>query len=361
MFPWFMVLAYRKELLEEKAHREFSLDLLQEGIVIVDDKLQVEMVNRAASHLLGLPKRALVGKLFPGKEESLFLKKSRELLESCIRLQYPVTDFVLLEKGSKIHLDLMATVLGSCKKVVLLLQDRSSQYKVREMGKDFVASASHELKTPITIIRGFAETLQEMRDLPEEIEQSILEKIVRNCKRMETLIRNLLLLADIENIPLPSSQVCDVVELIEECKRITTTAHASAEILIQKTQDQVLARLDPSLMELAILNLLSNAAKYCKEAAHIEVSIGQKMEEIEIVIRDRGIGIPAQDLEHIFERFYTVDKAHSRKLGGAGLGLSLVKTILEKHDGTISVESTLGEGTAFTLTLPLLQGSGICK
>jgi signal transduction histidine kinase len=118
-----------------------------------------------------------------------------------------------------------------------------------------------------------------------------------------------------------------------------------------------MAAADGTLLELAIINLLTNAAKYSKPPARIHITVQKEAEEAKIVIKDQGIGIPAVDLEHIFERFYTVDKAHSRKLGGAGLGLSLVKTIIDKHQGGISVESTLGAGTTFTIQLPLARES----
>jgi len=114
---------------------------------------------------------------------------------------------------------------------------------------------------------------------------------------------------------------------------------------------------DGNILELAIINLLTNAAKYSKPPAKIHISLEKEGDEAKVVIKDQGIGIPPSDLEHIFERFYTVDKAHSRKLGGAGLGLSLVKTIIDKHQGSITVESTLGIGTTFTIILPLARNA----
>lgn len=303
--------------------------------------------------MLGVPRRYLIGKEFASKKGVGFFEKSRELLLSCQHLHSVVTDSVSIEVGKKMCLDLIAVPKEKGLGAILILQDKSSQYQVLEVGKDFIASASHELKTPITIIRGFAETLQDMKDLPREIVEDIIDKIVRNCQRMEVLIRNLLTLADVENLPWPNRQPCDLVGLIEECIRIVASVHPEAHIHLIKGQETVMAEVDPSLFEQAILNLLSNAAKYSKASAEVHVYLYQKQEEIEISISDKGIGIPAKDLEHIFERFYTVDKAHSRKLGGAGLGLALVKTIVEKHDGTIQVSSALGEGSTFTISLPV--------
>ena len=109
---------------------------------------------------------------------------------------------------------------------------------------------------------------------------------------------------------------------------------------------------DPHLMELAVMNLIENAAKYSTPPAHIEVTLENQTDWIVLTVADNGIGIPPEDLEHIFERFYTVDKAHSRKMGGSGLGLSIVENVVKKHHGKISVASTLGQGTTFTLKFP---------
>lgn len=353
-------LAKKKEQ-QELLDRESIFESLLEGIVVVDDQMTIQQMNGSASRVLGFAKRHLKGKVFPQKEESLLFQKSRGLLETCHRLQCPATDSILIEKGKKTHLDLIAMPrvfsLGS----VLIFQDKSSDHKMLEMGKDFVASSSHELRTPITIIRGFAETLQDTKDLPKEIEEEILEKIVRNCQRMETLIRNLLTLADVENIPLPNYQSCDFGALIEECKRLVLAVHPTARIHIKKEIDCIDMEVDPTLLELAIVNLLTNAVKYSTPPAHITIAFTKNSDEVILTIEDRGIGIPPEDVEHIFERFYTVNKAHSRKLGGAGLGLSLVKTIVEKHDGTIHVHSALGVGSTFTLTFPLFQGTFISR
>lgn len=351
---YFFLKKRREKQFKERREKESLFDHLVEGIVIVDEKMKITQVNFIASRFLGFPKRHLLEKSFPEKEGSLLLEKSKELLLSCQKKETFLTEFITLETGKKIHLDLIAIpkISGGA---TLILQDKSSYHKVLEMGKDFIASASHELKTPITIIRGFAETLQDMQDLPKEIIADILEKIVRNCQRMDSLVKNLLILSDIENIPFPKCQYCDLESLMEDCKRMVVLLHPEADICIVKQTDTIAAEVEPSILELAFLNLLENAIKYSKAPAKVSVYMHQDLDEVVIAICDQGIGIPSMDLEHVFERFYTVNKAHSRKLGGAGLGLSIVKTIIEKHDGTIQVSSSLGEGSVFTIRLPLYQ------
>jgi signal transduction histidine kinase len=225
--------------------------------------------------------------------------------------------------------------------------------KVLEMGKDFAANASHELRTPITIIRGFAETLQDLPELPRDMVVDIIEKIVRNCQRMDTLVKNLLTLADLENLPDSRFKECDLVVLAETCRQVVLVVYETAQTTIEKNSESITIAADPDILELAIINLLDNAAKYSNPPAKITIKLEQEGDEACISISDQGIGIPPADLEHIFERFYTVDKARSRRLGGAGLGLSIVRTIVEKHHGTISVTSMVGIGTTFFIRLPI--------
>ena len=125
-----------------------------------------------------------------------------------------------------------------------------------------------------------------------------------------------------------------------------------AQIQIEAPEEDVYLTAEISLLELAVMNLFENAAKYSPKPARIQITISQQAEYIIIAVADQGIGIPVEDQEQIFERFYTVDKAHSQKMGGSGLGLSIVKTIVEKHGGTISLMSTPGKGSTFTMIFP---------
>jgi signal transduction histidine kinase len=342
-------------LTNQRNEKEAILESLVEGVVAVDRDMQIEYVNFVGSKMLGIPKRHLTSKVFTeieGKNTELF-QKCRDLLLAAQKHQTVVTDSLQVDQGKKIYLDLVATPKSQDLGAIIVLQDKSSQHRVLEMGKDFVANASHELRTPITIIKGFAETLQDMEDLPHEMLVSIVEKIVRNCERMENLVKNLLTLADMENISVSPYQSCDLVTLLENCIEIVHAIYADAEITFTNDRGHIFAAADANILELAIINLITNAAKYSVPPAKIQISVEVEGEDAKITIKDQGIGIPAHDVDHIFERFYTVNKAHSRKLGGAGLGLSLVKTIIDKHQGTISVESQLGVGSTFTIMIPL--------
>ncbi len=217
---------------------------------------------------------------------------------------------------------------------------------------DFFAVASHELRSPIAIIRGFAELLQDQPTMNRETVQDISEKILRNSLRLEKLVKNLLILADVEHAGGMSFQQVPILPCIEHCKEIVLAKHPEACIVIECTDLEISVTADVDLLELAIINLLENAIKYSSAPGTIIISISSSASKTSISIQDQGIGIAPEHVPHIFDRFYSADKARSRKLGGAGLGLSLVKTIVEKHRGTIAVQSELRQGSIFTIVLP---------
>ncbi len=320
-------------------------DLLEEGVVRVDGRRRIILANRFACKLLETPRRLLQKKRAAEVNHPL-LERGCLLLQEAREQKQAVSDSFNVE--GKGYFELIAYA-PSRNRGVIILRDRSNQKQVIEMGKAFVANASHELRTPITIIKGFAETLQDLPELSLEMLGEITEKIVRNCQRMENLVKSLLTLSDLETLPYSRFQECDLCQVIESCRHLLAPCHPQAQVELIAPASEVFLFADPHVLELAIFNLFENAAKYSSSAPHIVVTIKVEEEGVQLVIRDNGIGMAPHDLEHIFERFYTANKARSRKLGGAGIGLSIVKTIVQKLDGTISVESELGKGTAFTL------------
>lgn len=351
-----------KNITDERNEKEAILESLGEGVVAVDAEMHVRYINFIGARMFGISRRQILGKQFTqisGSPWLALLDKCQGMLESCQKKRTVLTDSISMGEVKKVWLDLIAAPKAQRNGAIMVLQDKSSHYRVLEMGKDFVANASHELRTPITIIKGFAETLQDMPELPRDMMVDITEKIVRNCERMDTLVKNLLTLADLENLPSTRFQNCDLVALVEACRQVVVSVYESAHITIEKSHETITVQADPDILELAFINLMNNAAKYSNPPAQITVILMQEPDEVSIIISDRGIGIPPADLEHIFERFYTVDKARSRRLGGAGLGLSIVRTIIEKHHGTISVSSEVGEGTSFTIRLPIRSSEGI--
>lgn len=338
----------------ERNEKAVLLESMVEGVVAVDENNQVTFVNLAASHFLGLKRDELIGKDFHISEES----ECASLLEACQKEGKPLTGTLFKEvEGQNFYLDIIAAPKNDNKGAILVMQDKSAHYKILQMRKDFVANASHELKTPITIIKGFAETLNDNAEiLSREITKEITEKIVRNCDRMETLIKDLLTLSDIENIPFSRLQECNVIKLVEKCRAVILAVYPDANIQIKGPSSEVNLICDPDLLEMAIMNLIQNAVKYSPSPAQIRISVAQSDKTVTLQVADEGIGISSEDLEKIFERFYRVNKARNgQRIGGSGLGLSIVETVIHKHFGKINVASTLGKGTIFTITLPMRQ------
>ena len=232
-----------------------------------------------------------------------------------------------------------------------------------QLRREFVANVSHELRTPITSIRSYAETLEEAAgNLDPETEQHFLEVIVGESDRMTKLVQDLLLLSrfdagslsfDFEEFSFEKS-LRDVYEaqLLEARRR-----HHDFRLVLDEPLP--LIRGDRSRIEQVLTNMVSNALKYTHDGGRIRMTAGTRDDKVFCSVRDNGVGIPKEDMDHVFERFYRVDKARSRDSGGTGLGLSIALEILNLHQGHILVDSKLGEGTSVTITLPAAgKGAG---
>lgn len=340
----------------ERNEKGAILESLGEGVIAVDGHMTVLYINFTACKMLGIVRKNIINKPFPTEVErgnTLLLTKCKELLIRCQKEVNILTDSLSFGTERKTYIDLIAAPKPQATGAIVVMQDKTSHYRILEMGKDFVANASHELRTPITIIKGYAETLHDVPHISKELLKEITEKIGRNCERMENLVNSLLTLAKIENLSETLFQECDLIPILENCRHTLLLVYPDAQVRIEKPEERVIIDADRGLIELALQNLFDNAAKYSPPPAKIDVHIELEEEEVSIRISDKGRGIPKEDLEHIFERFYRVDKTHSRKLGGAGLGLSIVKTIIDKHNGTIQATSQVDKGTTFTIRLPV--------
>ena len=340
-------------LTQAKNEKSAILESLIEGVVAVDKYLNVIYMNKTAEIFWGVTNKELVGKSFSRAQQPA----CEELIHKAQKEQQPVVLVLKPDRKQKRFIDAVAVPRGIEGGAILVLQDKTSLHKVVELGRDFVANASHELKTPITIIRGFAETLHDHPELSREVYREITEKIVSNCERMSTLIKNLLTLAAVdEGLPRSRLQECDLLDLIEQAIQTILVVHPDAQLHLGTSGAGPFHLMaDSDLVLQAILNLLDNAVKYSKSPAQVSVDVSRGATEIFIRIADKGIGIPQEDLDRIFERFYAVDKSHSRSLGGSGLGLSIVERIIEKHQGNIAVESEVGKGTTFRISLPIRE------
>ena len=227
------------------------------------------------------------------------------------------------------------------------------------MRRDFVANVSHEIKTPLTAIKGFVETLQHGKvEKPEETRR-FLEIIQRHVDRLNSIVEDLLTLSKIEQedetrtLNLRTWKIADVFQAaIQICRSKAEEKNLSIEV---SGSEDTSAKFDPVLIEQAVVNLLDNAVKYSNPGGKITLTAQTTDSEILIHVRDQGIGIAAQHLPRLFERFYRIDKSRSRQMGGTGLGLAIVKHIAQAHGGYVTVDSTIGDGSTFTIHLPAKQ------
>lgn len=336
-------------LVQERNEKEAVLESLDEGVLAVDDKMIITYANKVALKILSLEKEKILYHNFSCIDKPDFY----DLLTTCQNEETTCKTTATIGKHPKYYLFIVAIPKGKEKGAILVLQDKSSHYRMLEMRKDFIANASHELKTPITIIQGFAEALHDNPELPKDTSSEITRKIVYNCQRMTAIITNLLTLADIENLPRSRLQKCNLSHIIENCYHDLMGVYPDAVVEIKKLTEDTSLIVDPDLLEVAIRNLFDNAAKYSESSVKITVTLDkQDSNHLKIAIADEGIGIPKNKIEYIFERFYTINKSSPCKMKSSGLGLSIVKTIIEKHLGKIFVSSEQGKGTTFTIFLP---------
>lgn len=325
------------------------LATLIEGVIVVDSSLKIQIMNQRAVDYLGLENQNNVGKDFA----SLGIEMVVALVKEAFNVKKSITALLKIKKSGEV-LDLTAICKEGQPFVILVIDNQTNLHRATEFARDFIANASHELKTPITIVRGFAETLYEHPDLSKEITQEITKRIVDNCDRMVSLVKNLLSLATIdEEILQDRLHKCDPKSIAETARTIILELHPAAEIIIKESKPFIMIA-DKELLLQALINLLDNGIKYSGEKPRIEITLSQDKRETRIEVRDFGRGIAKENFDRIFERFYAVDKQLSRKLGGYGLGLSIVERIMEKHKGRIDLWSKEGEGSAFTLIFPPL-------
>lgn len=241
--------------------------------------------------------------------------------------------------------------------VIAVIQDITEHVKLDNMQKELVADVSHELKTPITSIMGYADTLLE-GEYDKETQDKFLNVIATEARRMAKLVTDLLTLSRYDNNKeRTQKEAFDLGDLVKKCqdKLAIEIKKKNHTVNCFVTADVPPVYADKYDIERVVLNILSNSIKYTKEGGEIKIYVGFVYNDAYIKIFDNGIGIPEDDLNRIFERFYRVDKARTREMGGTGLGLSIAKEILDKNGGSIDIKSVVGEGTEVVIKIPTKQ------
>ncbi len=389
------------EVVRQRNELGTILSSMDEGVLAVDSDLRVISLNRSAASLLQLdPARTIDRPIDQAISDPQLRRYVQQPLETGVGVQGEVTLVRQIEKPrspiwvskalgrSKLNeagereesangddaastsdprtIEATSAILrdaaGRRMGVVLVLHDVSELRRLESIRQDFVANVSHEIRTPISAIKAAAETLfdeleyEAERPTDPQILRNFLGIISRQAERLHAIVEDLLALARIEQgkredtIEMESGPLSPVIAAaVETCQAKADEKQISIRV---RCETGLMAKMNRTMLEQAVINLIDNAIKYSPEGTRIEVEAGHDASEATISVKDQGRGVEPEHLPRLFERFYRTDRARSRQMGGTGLGLSIVKHIVEAHNGRVSVESRPGKGSTFVLSIP---------
>ena len=342
----------------ENSHLQMKsiLKSISHGILAIDINGNIMLINEEAKRIL----KCDTNKKVEDKNISSVIGEKDLLNEILLfkgskknkRIQLTTSEDIVYKINlDPIYLqDFDNIIIGS----IINIEDITTKVRLENMRSDFVANVSHELKTPLTSISGFVETLRLNENIDIDTRNRFLGIIESESDRLKRLIDDILLLSFIENNEKMSLDKVSIYQVFKEVYEMTIYMANSKNIKLDYYFDdkeiEILSNRD--YIKQIFLNLVDNAIKYTPENKKIEVYVKKENENITIKVMDEGVGIPKEDINRIFERFYRVDKARSRDVGGTGLGLAITKHIVKSLDGTIVVNSELNKGSEFIVTIP---------
>jgi two-component system, OmpR family, phosphate regulon sensor histidine kinase PhoR len=346
-----------RTLTHQRNEQEAVLSSMAEGVLAIDAEERIISLNHAGANLLEVNGPAVHGRSI---QEVVRNTDLQEFVAKALTSREPVEGDIVLRDNGERYLQAHGTVLhdGQGKGIgaVIVLNDVTRLHRLETVRRDFVANVSHELKTPITSIKGFVETLLDGALKNPEDAERFLRIVARQTDRLNAIIEDILILSRVEDetekdrIQLEKGRVRDILKsAIQLCELKAKEKETRIDL---SCEEGLLARMNGPLLEQAVVNLIDNAIKYSETGKEVKVEAVQGENEVLIHVRDQGCGIEKEYLPRIFERFYRVDKARSRKLGGTGLGLAIVKHITLAQGGNVTIESSPGQGSTFTLHLP---------
>lgn len=345
-----------QEALDRQRELEAVHASMQEGVIAIDNQEKIITINDTAARIFNCPAPEMKHK------NVLEVARNYELqnfIRTALSTHEPVEDDIRIHQDKDHILNIHSSALWDSQNhrmgTLIIFHDITRIRRLEKMHKDFAANVSHELKTPLTTIKGFIETLQEMPESSSGERTGFLKILEKNVDRMIGLINDLLSLSRLERLEGTGIRFAD-----NQLFALIQGAVAACDPLAEKKQIRIqiicprdlTVRVDPVLMEQAIVNLVENAVKYSPENSQVEISASRTGKEIQINVKDAGPGIAKELQPKIFNRFYRVDKGRSRQEGGTGLGLAIVKHIIQYHNGRITVSSVKGAGTTFHIRLP---------
>ncbi len=343
----------------QRNEQEAVLASMIEGVLAVDHQEGILRINRAAATLLGTNPELAVGRSLQEVVRKPELQRFiTESLQSRTSIE---ADMTLLYRGEERFLQTHGTPLrgsdGQTIGALIVIHDVTRLRRLENLRRDFVANVSHELRTPITAIKGAVETLLAGANENPEDSQRFLEIANRQSDRLNAIIEDLLSLSRLERdaesdeVDRTHERLLPILEsALQSCSSIAKSRQVDVKLFCS---EELVAKVNGTLLEQAVINLVDNAIKYSESRKIVTVESWQEGEHVMIKVQDRGQGISKEHLSRLFERFYRVDAARSRAIGGTGLGLAIVKHIAQAHDGEVTVHSTPGEGSVFTISLPV--------
>lgn len=344
---------------EQRNELEAVLSSMVEGIIALDNEQKIISINKAAAQIFGAiaseVQNRSIQEVFRNTDLQNFVSSalsSDETVEKDITL-YGDNERILNAHSATLH-DAKGKSVGA----LIVLNEVTTLRRLETIRRDFVANVSHEIKTPITAIKGFVETLRDTAMENREDAMRFLTIIEKHVDRLNAIIEDLLSLSRIEqgvekeDISLVESRIRDIIAA--SVQLFEGKASSKNIEIVTSCDENLKAKVNPPILEQAVSNLLDNAIKYSDNESTINVEVRQTEAETIISVHDRGCGIEEEHLSRLFERFYRADKARSRKLGGTGLGLAIVKHIAQAHQGYVEVQSTPNKGSSFSLHLPII-------
>ncbi len=345
------------EIDSQRSKTEAVLSSMREGVIATDMEQRVISINQTAAEMFNISMASVFGR---SVLEVIRNHEFQEFLDRGLSTGESVESDILHHNDGERIFNVQCTPLLDLQKRIgglVVISDVTQLRRLENMRRDFAASVSHEIKTPLTAIKGFVETLCTGEGDDREETRRFLTIIDKHVNRLATIIDDLMQLSRIESD-------LEVQQIGLECCRIEDVLNTAIGLCKEKSKEKGIdvklaceadlsGKYDATLLEQAAVNLLDNAIKYSPAKSAIQIEALNLDDEIQIRFKDQGMGIAKKHLPRLFERFYRVDKARSRKLGGTGLGLAIVKHIAQAHGGNVSVDSELGKGSTFTLYLPV--------
>jgi two-component system, OmpR family, phosphate regulon sensor histidine kinase PhoR len=344
-------------VMRERDDLEAVVANMTEGVIVIDGNDRIQKFNRSAEKLFGQTFGSVRGRpvyeIIRNGDLLKFIEKTKTSSE-------PLEEDIVLHDAQDISLQAHGTALrdqeGGISGILLVFSDMTRLRRLENLRKEFVANVSHELKTPVTSIQGFVETLKDGAINNPEDAGRFLGIIHRHTQRLNTMIDDLLSLSRIEQqaekheVVLNRNPVRNVLdEAVSVCQ---SQADAKTISIVVECEEDLHAMMNPELLSQAVSNLIDNAVKYNGPGGKVIIRAGRKEDGIHIEVEDGGVGIPKEHLSRLFERFYRVEPSRSREMGGTGLGLAIVKHTAQAHGGRVEVASKEGKGSVFSIILP---------